>query len=252
MTLPYIRTLLLAIAAACLLSGQKTSKITTPKITTPQEALGFNLGDDYQMASYTQLEAYWQKLATESDRMKLVEIGKTGFGRPHYMAIISSPANMANLAKYKAISQKLAHAEGVTEEQARQLAKDGKAIVWIDGGLHASETVGSQQLMETVYQLVTRTDAETMRLLNDDIVLCVQANPDGQEIEANWYMREKDPLKRTFDGVPTLYNKYIGHDDNRDFYISNMPETTSMNKQMFIEWFPEIVYNHHQTGRRAR
>ena len=95
--------------------------------------------------------------------MKLVEIGKTGFGRPQYMAIISSPDNIKNLAKYKTISQKLAHAEGVTEEQAHQLARDGKAIVWIDGGLHASETVGSQQLMETVYQLVSRTDPETIR-----------------------------------------------------------------------------------------
>lgn len=243
MRLPHIASFSIVFALAGSLPAQRTLKITAPK-----EALGFSIGDDYQMASYTQLEAYWKKLASESDRMKLVEIGKTGFGRPQYMAIISSPENIRNLAKYKSISQKLAHAEGVNEEQARQLARDGKAIVWIDGGLHASETVGSQQLMETVYQLVSRTDAETVRLLNDDIVLCVQANPDGQEIEADWYMREKDPLKRTLNGVPVLYNKYIGHDDNRDFYMSNMPETTNMNRQMFIEWFPEIVYNHHQTG----
>jgi len=240
---PSIRPLLLLFLAACTAAAQKT-----PKITTPKEALGFNIGDDYMMANYTQLEAYWKKLATESDRMKLVEIGKTAEGRPHYMAIISSSDNIKNLAKYKAIAQKLAHAEGVSEEQARQLAHDGKAVVWIDGGLHASETVGSQQLMETVYQLVSRTDAETMRLLNDDIVLCVQANPDGQEIVANWYMREKDPLRRTMNNMPTLYNKYIGHDDNRDFYMSNMPESTNMNRQLSIEWFPLIVYNHHQTG----
>ena len=238
-----IRSLLLLFIAAGTLAAQKT-----PKITPPKEALGFNIGDDYMMANYTQLEAYWKKLATESDRMKLVEIGKTAEGRPHYMAIISSSDNIKNLAKYKAIAQKLAHAEGVSEEQARQLAHDGKAVVWIDGGLHASETVGSQQLMETVYQLVSRTDAETMRLLNDDIVLCVQANPDGQEIVANWYMREKDPLRRTMNNMPTLYNKYIGHDDNRDFYMSNMPESTNMNRQLSIEWFPLIVYNHHQTG----
>ncbi|MDE3196803.1 MAG: peptidase [Acidobacteriota bacterium] len=243
MKIPKLTTFFIAFAAASSLPAQKI-----PKITTPKEALGFNIGDDYEMASYTQLEAYWKKLASESDRMKLVDIGKTGFGRPQYMAIVSSPDNIRSLAKYKGIVQKLAHAGGVTEQQAHQLAKDGKAIVWIDGGLHASETVGSQQLMETVYQLVSRTDPETMRLLNDDIVLCVQANPDGQEIEANWYMREKDPLKRSFAGVPTLYNRYVGHDDNRDFYMSNMPETTNMNKQMFIEWFPEIVYNHHQTG----
>jgi hypothetical protein len=219
-----------------------------PKITTPKESLGFNPGDDYQMASYTQLEAYWKKLATESDRMKLVEIGRTGEGRPQYMAIITSPENLKHLDKYKSIVGRLALAQGIGEQQARQLAHDGKSIVWIDGGLHANETVGSQQLMETVYQLVSRTDPETMRILNDDIVLCVQANPDGQELVADWYMREKDPLKRSLNNLPRLYNKYIGHDDNRDFYMSAMVETTNMNRQMFIEWFPQIVYNHHQTG----
>jgi hypothetical protein len=221
---------------------------TPPKITTPKEALGFNLGDDYQMANYTQLESYWKTLAKESNRMKLVDIGLTAEGRHQYMAIITSPENMKNLAKYKEISSKLAHAEGVSEEQAHAMAREGKAVVWIDGGLHASETVGSQQLMETVYQLLSKTDPETMRFLNDDIILCVQANPDGQELVANWYMREKDPMKRSFAGLPRLWQKYIGHDNNRDFYMSNQPESTNMNHQLFLEWYPEIMYNHHQTG----
>ena len=65
-----------AALSACLLPAQ-----SAPKITTPKEALGFNLGDDYQMASYTQLEAYWKKLASECPRMKLVNIGKTEEGR---------------------------------------------------------------------------------------------------------------------------------------------------------------------------
>ena len=87
-----------------------------------------------------------------------------------------------------------------------------------------------------------------MRLLNDDIMLCVPANPDGQELVANWYMREKDETKRTMNGLPRLYKKYIGHDDNRDSLTSNMPETTNMNRQLFIEWNPQIMYNHHQSG----
>jgi zinc carboxypeptidase len=232
-----------AALSACLLPAQ-----SAPKITTPKEALGFNLGDDYQVANYTQLEAYWKKLAAESPRMKLESIGKTEEGRDQWMAIITSPENMKKLARYKEIAGKLAHAEGVSEQEARALAKEGKAIVWIDGGLHASETVGSQQLMEWVYQMVSRTDEETMRFLNDVIVLNVQANPDGQELVANWYMREKDPLKRTMNGLPRLYAKYVGHDDNRDFYMSNMKESTNMNRQLFIEWFPQVMYNHHQTG----
>jgi hypothetical protein len=228
---------------ACSLCAQTTGGITTPK-----EALGFNIGDDYQMASYTQLAAWWKKLAAESGRMKLETMGQTAEGRTQYMAIITSPDNMKKLDRYKEIARRLALAEGLTDEQARALAKEGKAVVWVDGGLHATETVGSQQLMEMVYQMVSLNDEETMRFLNDVILLCVPANPDGQEIVANWYMREKDPARRSMEDLPRLYNKYVGHDDNRDSYMSTMPETTNMNRVMFEEWFPEIMYNHHQSG----
>lgn len=235
------RALFLFLAAGALLAQ-------TPKITTPKQALGFNIGDDYHMASYSQLEAYWKKLASESDRMKLVDIGLTAEGRHQWMAVISSPANIKNLEHYRQISQRLAHAEGLNDESARSLARDGKAVVWVDGGLHATETVGSQQEMEMVYQMVSRTDPETLRFLNDDILLCALANPDGQELVANWYMREADEKKRTLNNLPRLYEKYIGHDNNRDSLTSNMPETANMNRQLFIEWNPQIMYNHHQSG----
>src|SRR6185503_5612728 len=112
----------------------------------------------------------------------------------------------------------LGFAEGLSEAQARALAKEGKAVVWIDGGLHATETLGAQQLGEMVYQAVSRTDEETMRFLNDVVILFVHANPDGNELVANWYMREPQLEKRVLAGVPRLYQKYIGHDNNRDFF----------------------------------
>ena len=164
------------------------------------------------------------------------------------MAIITSPENHKNLQKYKDIARRLALAEGLTDDQARQLARDGKAVVWIDGGLHATEVLGAQQLTETIYQLVSRTDEETMRFLRDVIILAVHANPDGMELVTDWYMRHKDPKQRTTSGIPRLYQKYIGHDNNRDFYMSAQPESTNMNRQLYHEWFPQIMYNHHQTG----
>src|SRR5258708_19124953 len=120
------------------LSARLLPAQTAPKITTPKEALGFNLGDDYQVANYTQLETYWKKLAAESPRMKLESIGKTEEGRDQWMAVITSPDNMKKLDRYKEIAGQLAHAEGVSELEARAIAKEGKAIVWIDGGLHAT------------------------------------------------------------------------------------------------------------------
>src|SRR5258708_3937320 len=146
---------------AALLTAPSLFAQTTPKITTPKQALGFNIGDDYRMANYSQLETYWKKLASESDRMKLVDIGLTAEGRHQWMAIVSSPANLKKLDAYRGMSQQLARAEGLNEQQARSLASEAKAVVWIDGGLHATETVGSQQLMEMVFQMVSRTDPET-------------------------------------------------------------------------------------------
>ncbi|HEV2687487.1 MAG TPA: M14 metallopeptidase family protein [Bryobacteraceae bacterium] len=217
-------------------------------ITTPKEALGFEIGDDYHLANYTQLTAWWKKLADESDRMKLVEIGKSEEGRPQWMAILTSPDNHKNLARYKEIARRLALAEGLTDDQAHALAHEGKAVVWIDGGLHATEVLGAAQLMEFVYEMVTRNDPETLRILNDVVILATQVNPDGMELVSNWYMRQSDPLKRSTQGVPVLWQKYIGHDNNRDFYMSNMSESTNANRQLYQEWFPQIMYNHHQTG----
>ena len=217
-------------------------------ITSPKQQFGFAIGDDYQLATYTQFVEYWHKLDKESDRMKVVEIGKTAEGRPHLMAIITSPENHKKLERYKDISRRLALAEGLTDDQARALAKEGRGVVWFDGGLHATEVLGAHQLIETVYQLVSRTDAETTRFLNDLVILAVHANPDGMELVSSWYMRESDPKRRSTGGLPRLYQKYIGHDNNRDFYLSSQPETTNMNRVMYLEWFPQIMYNHHQTG----
>src|SRR5205085_1561695 len=190
------------------------------KLTSPKEHFGFNIGDDYQLANYTQLEAYWKKLAKESDRVKLTEIGKSEEGRTMYTVIITAPENHKKLARYKEISRRLALAEGLTDDQARALAKEGKTVVWIDGGLHATETLGAQQLGQMVYEMVSRTDEETMRFLNDCIILFVHANPDGNDLVADWYMRNKNPELRSLNNLPRLYQKYIGHDNNRDFFAS--------------------------------
>ncbi|MFC2162004.1 M14 metallopeptidase family protein, partial [Acidobacteriota bacterium] len=217
-------------------------------VTDPQSQFGFNIGDDYTLITYTQLTEYWKILDKESSRMKLVEIGRTAEDRPQWMAILTSPENHEKLDRYKDISARLALAEGLTDEEARKLSIEGKAVVWIDGGLHATEVVGSHQLMEIVYQMVSRSDRETLRFLDDVIILAVHANPDGMELVSNWYMKDSDPEQRSTRSLPRLYQKYVGHDNNRDSYMATQPETINMNKIMYREWYPQIMYNHHQTG----
>src|SRR5262245_16143446 len=233
---------LIATASAASLASAQT------KITSPKEQFGFNIGDDYQLVNYTQYETYLKKLDQESDRLKVVEMGKSAEGRTMYLAIITSLDNQKKLDRYQEISRRLAQAEGLTDDQARALAKEGRAVVWIDGGLHATEVLGAQQLIETIYQLVSLNDAETQRFLNDVIVLGCLVNPDGMELVSNWYMRRPDPTGRSLAGLPRLYQKYIGHDNNRDFYLASQPETEAINRVFYHEWFPQIVYNHHQTG----
>jgi len=222
------------------------SAIQAQVVPSPKEHFGFNIGDDYKLATYTQTEAYFKKLAA-SPRTKLVDIGMTEEGRHQWMLIVSSPENIKKLGRYKDISQKLAHADGLSDLDAKALAAEGKSVIWIDGGLHATEVVGAHQLIESMWQLVSRTDEETMNILENDVVLFTHANPDGQELVSDWYMKEADTLKRKMD-IPRLYEKYVGHDNNRDFYMMNMKESQNISRQLFVEWIPQIMYNHHQRG----
>jgi hypothetical protein len=218
------------------------------ELTSPIQFFGFSIGENYKLATYTQTEAYFKKIASVSDRVSMVNMGATEEGRSQYMMIVSSPGNIKNLEHYREISQKLARADGIRDEEAKKMSLEGKAVVWIDGGLHATETVGTHQLIETLWQLVSRNDPETLTILDNVIILLVHANPDGQELVSNWYMANPDTLKRSYNQLPRLYQKYVGHDNNRDFFMMNMKETQNISRQLYIEWLPQIIYNHHQAG----
>src|SRR5580692_12302083 len=127
---------------------------------TPESVLGHKPGDDFYLASYDESLAYFQKLAASTDKLKLVKVGKTTQGRDWYIAYISSAKNLADLDKYKDTAKKLALVRGLNDADARALARTGKAIVHIDGGLHATEVAGAQHTIQLAYNLVTKTDAE--------------------------------------------------------------------------------------------
>jgi hypothetical protein len=217
------------------------------QVSTPKSFFGHEIGDDYWLANYKQLAAYFAKVDAESERVRVVSIGKTEEGRDQIMAIVSSPANMRRLNRLREISKRLALGRA-TEAEAERLAQEGKAVVWIDGGLHATEVLGAQQLIETLFRLASREDAETRRILEECVILLVHANPDGMDLVSDWYMRRKEPESRSYSGIPRLYQKYIGHDNNRDFYANTQAETINMNRVLYREWHPQILYNHHQTS----
>ena len=241
---PSWRPLLLPVLLAAVVA---TPVHAQGKLITPKEFFGHSIGEDYWLPTYDEFVGFWKKLDSESNRMQVMEIGKTGEGRSHLAAIVTAPENFAKIARYKEISQRMHAAAGIDSNMARALAKEGKSVVWIDGGLHATEVLGANQLIETSWQLVSRNDEETQRILRDVITVFVHANPDGMQMVAKCYMQNATPTARQTCS-PRLYERWAGHDNNRDFYMSNTSESQNMNKLMYWEWLPQIMYNHHQTG----
>lgn len=234
------RTLHRAALSACLVAA-----LAGAAVPTPQEHLGYAPGADYKLADTSDIFGYFRKLAAASDRIRFEEFGKTSMGKPMYVAFISSPENLKQLDRYREISRKLALGQP-GEPEARQLAAQGKAIVWIDSGLHASEVAPAQHSPELAYRLVTGETAEIQAIRRDVILLQIPViNPDGLDMIAHWYRRNVGTPYETA-SLPQLYQKYAGHDNNRDWFMLNLPETRHVTRLLFREWFPQIVYNQHQ------
>ena len=223
---------LAALAAAPLLA----------QVPSPREFLGHDVGADYQLCNYTDMVRYFRAIAERSDRMRIVDIGPTSYGQRMQMMVISAPANLARLERLREISVAMAHGRGVDAAQAKAFADEGRAFVWIDAGLHSTEAIAGQNIIELVWQMNSRDDDEVRRILDEVVLLACPVNPDGYELVANAYRATRSMT------IPVLYQRYIGHDNNRDFYACNQLEAQNVNRVFYRQWCPQIVYNHHQSA----
>ena len=231
-----------ALAFATPLTAQLPSTVPTP-----ESVFGHAVGADFKLIGYDESIRYFERLAATSDRIKLVEVGKTSMGRRWTLAVISSPANLAKLGRLREISQRLAHPAGLSDAEARALAQEGKAFVDISGGLHASEIAGSQHTVQLAYDLLSRDDARTKAILDETVLfLWPSINPDGQDIVVDWY-RQNVGTPYEVAPLDQLYQKYIGHDNNRDAYMLNVVESRVV-ARTWREWEPQIIYVQHQTA----
>jgi hypothetical protein len=243
----------LSLGAAVLSMVAATPRTTLAQkaktLPTPESVFGFPAGADYKLFTYDQSIDYFRRLAAASNRVKLITVGKTSFGKTWTAAIISSPANLARLDQLRAINQRLAHPAGLTDAEAKKLASDGRAFVDISGGLHASEIAGSQHTPQVAYELLSRAGEPEMKAILDSTVffLWPSINPDGQDIVVNWCRaRDAAPPGTTVPPME-LYQKYIGHDNNRDSYMLNQIESRVV-QRTWREWEPQIVYVQHQSS----
>ncbi|MFN6962710.1 MAG: M14 metallopeptidase family protein [Pyrinomonadaceae bacterium] len=226
-------------------------------IPAPKDTLGFTPGDDRKLASWAQIVDYFKKLDAASDRVMFEEIGKTTMGAPFVYATISSPENLDDLGRYKEINDNLAdprlfnRKRGAPETYAQRFIRDGKTIVLITCGIHSTEVGSTLSSMLIAHRLASSNEPEIKKILDNTIVLLVPSlNPDGVDIVKNWYDKT---LGTPFEGTepPELYHKYVGHDNNRDWYAFTQVETQLTVDKIHNVWHPQIVHDIHQQGQNG-
>ncbi|MBI3658560.1 MAG: peptidase M14 [Acidobacteria bacterium] len=218
---------------------------------SPEEFLGFRIGDDRKLADWSQILAYYQLLSKHSDRIQLTELGKTTEGRPFILITISAPENLRQLDRYRAIQKALADPRKLSPQQADALIQEGKAILLLTCNIHSTEVAGAQTSLQFSYRLATDHSERTEETLRNVIILLVPSlNPDGQDKVAHWYRQH---VGTAYEGgpYPFLYHKYVGHDNNRDWYMFTQVETRLAVEKIHNAWHPHVVHDVHQMGARS-
>jgi hypothetical protein len=220
-------------------------------VPAPEDVLGFRPGDDRKLAGWAQTVEYFRRLAASSPRVRFEELGKTTMGAPFVLATISAPENLARLEEYREIQRRLADPRTLganPERKAEDLIRRGKTVVLITCGVHSTEVGSYLSGMLIAHRLASSNEPEVQEILRNTIVLLVPSlNPDGVDIVKNWYDKT---LGTPYEGTnpPELYHKYVGHDDNRDWYAFTQIETQLTVDKVHNVWHPQIVHDIHQQG----
>lgn len=236
------------LAAALLSSCLSVAAVAAPTIPTPSQFLGFQVGADRKLADYHQITSYFKELASKSDKIQVETIGKTTNGNDFILAIISSAENLKSKAHYQEIAHKLADPRGLSQQQIDALVNEGKTILLIECNIHSTEIASSQMSMELAHYLITSDDPRIKERLDNVILLLLPSmNPDGEIMETEWYRKN---LGTQYEGsrMPWLYHPYVGHDDNRDWYMLTQKETRAVTRMVYKEWYPQIWLDEHQMG----
>ncbi|HET7696139.1 MAG TPA: M14 metallopeptidase family protein [Vicinamibacterales bacterium] len=212
----------------------------------PDPYFGIKIGADGELARYPKIVEYLQHLAKTTNRVRFEEIGKTTMGNPYVLATISAPENLAKLNRLVEINRRLADPRGLSGAEARKLAQEGRAFYFVYGTIHSTEVGNTQSLIEIAHRLATDNGADVRQILDNVVVLLVPSqNPDGQYLVVDhWYKTRGTPFNRTY---PDLYHKYVGHDDNRDWFMFTQKETR-LAVQIQNRYKPIITHDMHQMG----
>ena len=218
---------------------------------SPESYFGQRMGADHLVLDWDKVVSYFQTIKANSDRIRVDELGKSTEGRPFIAATIASPETLRSLDWYREIQRRLADPRLTSESDAQKLIAEGKTVVLITCSIHATELASTQTAVEFAYRLLTEDTPRFRSILQNTIFLLVPSlNPDGVDIVTRWYRRTLGtPFEGT--GPPELYQKYVGHDNNRDWYMFTQKETQLAIAKLHNVWHPQIVYDVHQMGPNA-
>jgi hypothetical protein len=217
-------------------------------VPTPSQFLNLKVGEDRVLADYRQIVSYFRELEKDSPRVRVEVLGKTTLGEAEIMAVITSEGNMKNLGRIREVAARLADPRGLTDAEVDALAREGKTIALVTCNIHANEIASSQMAMEWAHALATANDAETRRRLDNVVLLLVPSlNPDGQIMITDYY-RKYVGTKYEGGRLPWLYHHYVGHDDNRDWFMLTQVETKNLSRAVYGEWHPQVFVDEHQMG----
>jgi len=223
----------------------------TAAVPSPESHFGQRMGADHLVLDWDRVVSYFQALEKSSDRIRVAELGKSTEGRPFIAATIAAPDTLRALDRYREIQRRLADPRLTSESEAGKLAAEGKAVVLITCTIHSTELASTETAVEFAYRLLTEDTPRFRAILQNTIFLLVPSlNPDGVDIVTRWYRRTLGtPYEGS--GPPELYQKYVGHDDNRDWYMFTQKETQLTIAKLHNVWHPQIVYDVHQMGPHA-
>jgi hypothetical protein len=216
------------------------------QVLSPEAHFGFRMGEDRRLASADAIERYFELIAASSDRVELLDVGRTTEGHRTVGAIVSAPDNIRDLTRIRAANQQLADPRTLVPDDARALAAGHKVVVAIGGSIHASEVGATQAANELLFTLATSTEPDVLDVLENVVLILIPSlNPDGHRLVVDWYERQKGT---PFEGgpMPWLYHEYAGHDLNRDAFMMNLAENRNLARLFYTQWHPQVFLTMHQ------
>jgi hypothetical protein len=220
-----------------------------PALPTPEQFLGFRVGTDAKLARWDRIVEYFALVEGASDRVRVRELGKSTEGHAFIALEIAAPDTLKRLDYYRGLQRRLYFQDGVpTDAQRDEIFQAGKAVVLVTCSMHSTEVGATQMTLELVHRLATESSPRVKHVLDNVIFLLVPSlNPDGQIKVVDWYNKN---LGTEFEAssMPWLYQKYVGHDNNRDMYMFTQVESQLTAKLLWHDWFPSVWLDEHQQG----